>query len=110
MGALPAALHLCVLISTDIYIGASANLAVVGHGWPGLITAAGRTAGFVMTLPAKDGGNSISGFFVVRATDVACDRRCLRPVAHARRPVPENRPPGTWITFSTIPDGSFSTH
>jgi hypothetical protein len=32
-----------------------------------LITAAGKTAGFVMTLPAEDGGNSISGFFVVRA-------------------------------------------
>src|SRR4051794_39101925 len=35
------------------------------HTW--LITAAGKTAGFVMTVPAKDGGNSISGFFVVRA-------------------------------------------
>jgi predicted acetyltransferase len=35
------------------------------HAW--LITAAGRTAGFVMTTPADEGGTSIAGFFVVRA-------------------------------------------
>ncbi|GAA2657009.1 GNAT family N-acetyltransferase [Paractinoplanes durhamensis] len=32
-----------------------------------LITAAGRTAGFVMTISAAGGGTSIAGFFVVRA-------------------------------------------
>jgi predicted acetyltransferase len=32
-----------------------------------LITVAGRTAGFVMTIPAEGGGTSIAGFFVVRA-------------------------------------------
>ncbi|MFI0796149.1 GNAT family N-acetyltransferase [Micromonospora rubida] len=32
-----------------------------------LITAADRTAGFVMTTPAEGGGTSIAGFFVVRA-------------------------------------------
>ncbi|MFF5288378.1 GNAT family N-acetyltransferase [Paractinoplanes globisporus] len=112
------------------------------HTW--LITVAGKTAGFVMTLPAKDGGNSISGFFVVRAlrrtgvgreaalqaiamfpgrwsiafqrynpgvesfwsrvaTDVVGDRWNMHD-----GPVPENRPPDTWITFTTAPDGSFS--
>ncbi|MGW3891499.1 GNAT family N-acetyltransferase [Micromonospora chokoriensis] len=35
------------------------------HAW--LITAAGRTAGFVMTTPAEGGGMSIASFFVVRA-------------------------------------------
>ena len=32
-----------------------------------LITAAGRTAGLVMTVAAEGGGTSINGFFVVRA-------------------------------------------
>ncbi|MCF0092641.1 GNAT family N-acetyltransferase [Micromonospora sp. MH99] len=32
-----------------------------------LITAAGRTAGFVMTTPTEDGGTSVTTFFVVRA-------------------------------------------
>ena len=32
-----------------------------------LITAAARTAGFVMTMAAEAGGTSINGFFVVRA-------------------------------------------
>jgi predicted acetyltransferase len=32
-----------------------------------LITAAGKTAGYAMTIPGKDGGSSINAFFVVRA-------------------------------------------
>jgi predicted acetyltransferase len=105
------------------------------RGW--LITAAGRTAGFVLTAPAGNDGTSIAAFFVVRAlrrtgvgreaavrvinqipgsweigfqryndgveafwsrvaTDVAGDQWEIHD-----GPVPENRPPDTFITFTT---------
>ncbi|GAB1641384.1 hypothetical protein KRMM14A1259_18070 [Krasilnikovia sp. MM14-A1259] len=110
------------------------------HTW--LITVAGRTAGFVMTLPAENGGTLLGPFFVVRAlrrtgvgreaaaqviamfpgrwsipfqrynpgverfwcrvaTDVAGDQWDMHD-----GPVPENRPPDTWITFTTAPDSA----
>jgi predicted acetyltransferase len=104
-----------------------------------LITAAGRTGGFVMTLPAEDGGTSIAGFFVVRALrrtgvgrEAALQAVAMFPgrwsIAFQRYnpgverfwsrvatdvvgdqwekhdgPVPESRPPDTWITFTTVP-------
>ena len=107
-----------------------------------LITAAGRTAGFAMTIPAPDGGTSIAGFFVVRALrrtgvgrEAAAQVIAMFPgrwsIAFQRYnpgvekfwslvateavgnqwdmrdgPVPENRPPDTWITFTTPPAGA----
>ncbi|GAA0527331.1 hypothetical protein GCM10010172_04790 [Paractinoplanes ferrugineus] len=106
-----------------------------------LITAAGRTAGYVMTIPAADGGNSISAFFVVRAlrrTGVGREAAALTIAALPGRwsiafqrynpgverfwsrvatdaaghrwhihdgPTPANRPPDTWITFTTPAEG-----
>ncbi|WP_250009211.1 GNAT family N-acetyltransferase [Actinoplanes sp. M2I2] len=102
-----------------------------------LITAAGRTAGFVLTGPADADGHAITAFFVVRAlrrtgvgreaavrvigllpgrwvigfqrynpgveafwsrvaTEVAGDRWEI-----ADGPVPENRPPDTFISLTT---------
>jgi predicted acetyltransferase len=93
-----------------------------------------------MTIPAKDGGTSIAGFFVVRAwrragvgREAAVQAIAMFPgrwsIAFQRYspgvekfwsavatdavgnrwdmldgPRPENRPPDTWITFTTAPD------
>jgi predicted acetyltransferase len=106
-----------------------------------LITAAGRTGGFVTTVRTDEGATSIASFFVVRAlrrtgvgreaavltiakfpgpwmigfqrynpgveefwsrvaTDVAGDRWKIED-----GPLPDSRPPDTFITFTTAPAG-----
>lgn len=47
----------------------------------------------------------VESFWSRVATDAVGDRWNIHD-----GPVPENRPPDTWIAFTTMPGGSFSRH